>query len=75
LYKRPTLGDVDIVAEEKKTKVDIVRVDSDSLRNRKGYTVLNPSYATFLVPRTQNIVVIFANELSLPRKRWCLADN
>jgi hypothetical protein len=50
-YKRPKVENVGIVAEGKKREVDIIRVDSDSLRirNRK---VLDPSYAAFLIPRT-----------------------
>jgi hypothetical protein len=31
--------------------------------------------AAFLTPRTQNIVVVSGNELSLSRKRWSSADN
>jgi hypothetical protein len=32
--------------------VDIIRVDSESLRNRKVYIVLSPSYTALLTPRT-----------------------
>jgi hypothetical protein len=55
--------------EEKKREADVV---NDSLGSRK---VLSSVLAAFLTPRPHRIVVVFANELSCLRKRWCSAGN
>jgi hypothetical protein len=51
------------VEEETKREVDVV---NDS------FVVLSPLLAAFLTPRTRDIVVVFANELSCSR---CSAGN